>query len=54
MKDHDTRGYVGLTNARDLLQPKDNRFGVWMPIHFKRNEIQMDSPKGCQSETFWF
>jgi hypothetical protein len=51
MKDHDTRGYVGLTNACDLHQPEDNRFGVRMPTHSKLNDIRMESSKECQSDT---
>lgn len=51
MKDHDTRGYVALTNSCDLAHLSGNRMSGRMPIHSKLTEIQMESSKECQSDT---
>jgi len=35
----------------DLHHPIRNNLRDRIPLHFKLNEIQMDSPSGCQSDT---
>ncbi len=51
MKDHDTRGYVGLTNRCDLHQPNGDMSSGRMPVHFKLIDIRMEDSKEFQSDT---
>ena len=50
MKDHDTRGYVGLTNRCDLHQPAGDRLADTVPVHSKFIDIQIESSKERQLE----
>jgi hypothetical protein len=54
MKDHDTCGYVGLTNRCGLHQATVERLGEGTPTHSTLTKIQLESSIECQFDTFCF